>query len=56
MLCGELNGKEIKKKKKRGDICIQIADSRAVEQKLTQHCEQLCSGKHFLIKNNELEL
>ena len=53
MLCGDLNGKEIQK---RGDICTHIADSLAVEQKVTQHCEQLCSAKHFLVKNNELGL
>ena len=34
MLCGDLNGKEIKK---RGNICIHIADSLCCKQKQTQH-------------------
>ena len=35
MLCGDLNGKEIQK----GEICMHVADSFAVQQKLTQHCK-----------------
>ena len=36
MLCDDLNGKEIQKRR---DICICIADSFDVQQKLTQHCK-----------------
>ena len=36
MLCGDLDGKEIQKKK-RGDICIHIADSLCSTVETTQH-------------------
>ena len=38
MLCGELNGKEIQKRR---DICICIA----VQQTLTQHCKATTPSK-----------
>ena len=36
MLCGDLNGKEVQK---RGNVCIQIADSLCCQWKLTQQCK-----------------
>ena len=35
VLCGDLTGKEIKK---RGNICIHTADSLRCKRKRTQHC------------------
>ena len=36
VLCGDLNGKEIPKKR---DICLHIIDSLSLQQKLTHHCK-----------------
>ena len=39
MLCGDLDGKEIQK---RGDICIQIADSLCCTAEIDDTVKQLC--------------
>ena len=46
MLCGELNGKEIQKRR---DICICIA----VQQTLTQHCKATTPSKKKKKKKEE---
>ena len=47
MLCGDLNGKKMKKKykkQKERDVHIQLIHV-AIQQKLAQHCKELHSNK-----------
>ena len=55
MLCDDLegwNGECGREVQEEGDICIPIADSFVVQQKLTQHCKAIICSAASVMSNS----